>query len=148
MPQCLEITVEKFLFRLPTDCLYSADGVWARAEGNRVVVGLSDFLQQRLGDVAFLHIKPVGTSLAVGSEFAEIETIKVNQGICLPFAGKVVEVNGALAATPEIVNQDPYGRGWLAAIETDDWNVSRMGLLDAQVYSKIMRAQAEAEAAG
>jgi glycine cleavage system H protein len=144
----LETTLDKFVFRVATDRLYSADGVWVRAEENRVRVGLSDFVQQRGGDVAFVHVKPVGTKLADGDEFAELETIKVNQSLFAPLCGTIVEINASLDLTPELINQDPYGKGWLALVEAADWEADRAGLFNAQVYLKVMRAYAEREAAG
>ncbi len=145
MPEYLETTIDKFVFRVATDRLYSADGIWAQAEGNAVRVGLSDFLQQRGGDVAFVHVKPKETSFGEGDEFAELETIKVNQSLFAPVGGTIVEVNASLDASPEIVNQDPYGRGWLAVIEATDWAAARARLLDADAYLAVMRSQAEEE---
>ena len=147
MQEYLETTIDKFVFRVATDRLYSADGVWAWSEGNGVRVGLTDFVQQRGGDVAFVHVKPVGTNLADGNEFAELETIKVNQSIFTPTPGTIVEVNASLDLTPEIINQDPYGKGWLALIEAADWETTRAKLLDADAYLAMMRSQAEQELA-
>lgn len=146
MTDFLETTVDKFIFRVATDRHYSDEGVWAKAEGNRVRIGLSDFLQQRSGDVAFAEVKPEGTSLAFGDEVAVIETIKVNIGLLSPVAGTVVEVNPAMEAAPELINQDSYGEGWLAVIEASDWEADRDRLRDAQSYFGVMKRQAEEEA--
>ena len=100
MPEYLETTIDKFIFRVASDRLYSPDGVWALAEGSRVRVGLTDYLQQRNGDVAFVHVKPVGTTLAVGDEFAELETIKANVSLFAPIRGAIVEVNAELDSQP------------------------------------------------
>lgn len=148
MREFLETSVDKFVFRVAADCLYSPEGVWALAEGNRVRVGLSDYVQQRAGDAAFVHIKPIETRVAAGDELAELETIKANVSLLAPVAGTIVEVNDSLAQSPEVINQDPYGRGWLAVIEAADWDTDRATLYTAQVYLKVMRAQAEREAAG
>jgi glycine cleavage system H protein len=144
----LKTTVDKFVFRVATERLYSPDGVWAQSQGNRVRVGLTDYLQQRGGDVAFVHVRPVGTKLAAGDEFAELETIKANQSLFLPLGGTVVEVNSFLSLTPEIINEDPYGKGWLAVIEADDGEAERAKLLDPQAYLSAMRSQAEQELNG
>jgi glycine cleavage system H protein len=144
----LETTVDKFVFRVAADRFYSSDGVWAQPDGNKVRVGLTDYLQQRGGDVAFVHVKPIGTKLAAGDEFAEIETIKANQSLFLPLGGTVVEVNSALGLTPEVINEDPYGKGWLAVIEVADWEAGRAQLLDPQAYLSTMRSQAERELNG
>ena len=145
MEQFVETTVDKFVFRVATDCLYSVEGVWVRPESGGVRVGWTDYVQQRSGDAAFVRVKPLGTRLAVGDEFAEIETIKVNQSVFAPFGGKIVEINASLALSPEIVNQDPYGKGWLARIEAADWDAASARLLDANAYLAVMRSQAEQE---
>mgnify|MGYP001343519169 FL=1 len=111
MTEFLETTVDKFVFRVATDRLYSPDGVWSllvESEGNRRVrIGLTDYLQQVNGDVAFAHVKPVGTSLAVGDEVAEIETIKANVSVLCPVSGAVVELDGLLGTSPETINEEP-----------------------------------------
>jgi len=146
MTEFLETTVDKFIFKVATDRSYSSEGLWAQADGNRIRIGLSDFLQQRSGDVAFADVKPVGTVLAVGDEVATIETIKVNISLTSPVNGKIVEINPAMQDAPEAINQDPYGEGWLAIIEAADWEADKAALLDPQAYFKLMRGQAEEEA--
>ena len=149
MPEYLETTVDKFIFRVATDRLYHCDGVWAfwlESEGNgRVRIGLTDYLQQLNGDVAFVHVKPVGTEVAVGDEVAELETIKANVSLCSPVSGKVAEVNPDLDLSPEVVNQEPYGKGWVAVLETTNWKADRAKLLDPQAYLSAMQSQAEEE---
>lgn len=146
MTEFLETTVDKFIFKVATDRYYSDKGIWAKAEGNRVTIGLSDFLQQRSGDVAFAEVRQEGTQLAVDDEVALIETIKVNISLVSPVAGKIIEVNPAMELTPELINQDPYGEGWLVIIETTNWESDRAQLHDAQTYFTIMKGQAEDEA--
>ena len=146
MPEFLEATVDKFTFKVATDRFYTREGVWALVEGNRVRIGLSDFLQQRSGDIAFAEVKPVGTTVAVGDEAAAIETIKVNVILGSPVSGKVIEVNPAMETAPEAINQDPYGAGWLAVIAAADWDTERSRLLDAAAYFAVMKAEAEEEA--
>jgi glycine cleavage system H protein len=111
-----------------------------------VRIGVSDFVQQRSGDVAFAEAKPVGTQLAAEDEVASIETIKVDIALGSPLAGSVVEVNPALSDAPEAINQDPYGAGWLAIVEATDWETDRARLLDPQAYFAVMKAEAEEEA--
>lgn len=145
MPEFLETTVDKFTFKVAADRYYSHEGVWAQAEGQRVRIGVSDFLQQRSGDVAFAEVKPEGAVLSAGDEVSVIETIKVNVSLASPVSGKVVAVNPALATAPEVINQDPYGEGWLAVIEPENWDADRARLLDAPAYFVLMKGQAEAE---
>jgi len=146
MPEYLETTVDKFTFKVAADRFYTREGVWALVEGNRVRIGLSDFSQQRSGDIAFAEVKPVDTAVAVGDEVAAIETIKVNVILGSPVNGKVIEVNPDMELKPEVINQDPYGAGWLAAIEATDWDTDRAQLLDPQAYFVVMKAEAEEEA--
>ncbi len=146
MPGFLETTVDKFIFRVAIDRLYSAEGVWALAEGARIRIGMTDFLQQLNGDVAFAEVKPEGTAVATGDEVAAIETIKANVSVTSPVGGAVAEVNPAMELSPEAINQDPYGEGWLAVIEARDWPKDRDTLLDPQAYFELMKGQAEEEA--
>jgi glycine cleavage system H protein len=146
MPEYLETTVDKFIFKVATDRYYSSEGLWALADGNRIRLGLSDFLQQRSGDVAFAEVRPADVTVVVGDEVATIETIKVNISLTSPVTGKVVEVNPAMSTAPEAINQDPYGEGWLAIIEATDWEADRAALLDPQAYFTLMKGQAEEEA--
>jgi glycine cleavage system H protein len=146
MPDYLETTVDKFIFTVATDRLYSAEGIWALADGNRVRVGMTDFLQQLNGDVAFAEVQPEGTAVATGDEVAAIETIKANVEVPSPVGGAIVEVNPALELSPEVINQDPYGEGWLVVIEASDWPTDRDALLGPQAYFELMKGQAEEEA--
>jgi glycine cleavage system H protein len=146
MPDYLEATVDKFIFRVATDRLYSPEGVWAQAEGDRIRVGMTDFLQQRSGDVAFVEVRSAGRAVATGDEVALIETIKANVEVSSPVSGAIAEVNTALATAPEVINEDPYGQGWLAVIEASDWPTDRDALLDPQAYFELMKGQADEEA--
>jgi arsenate reductase len=141
----LELSVDKFLFRFPADLHYSEAGIWVRFEGSRARIGLSDFTQQRNGDVAFAEPKEEGTQVRLGDEVAVVETIKVNLSIPSPVAGKVVEINGDLLTAPELVNQDPYGKGWLAVLEIKDGEAARGTLKTAADYLALTKVQAEAE---
>jgi glycine cleavage system H protein len=145
MPDFLELTIDKFTFRVATDRYYSAEGVWAKAEGGLIRIGLSDFLQQRSGDIAFAEIKPEGTELAFNDEVAVIETIKVNISMGSPVSGKIIEINPDIEMTPEVINQDPYERGWIAIIEASDWEDDWSRLLDAPVYFARIKAEGEDE---
>ncbi len=145
MSEFLEITVDKFTFKVATDRLYSDEGVWAKPEGELVRVGLSDFVQQHSGDVAFTEIKAAGTRLAFGEEMATIETIKVNISLSSPVSGEVQEVNEALASAPEAINQDPYGAGWLVLVRPTNWEAEKARLLEPHAYFTRMKSQAEQE---
>lgn len=146
MTDTLEFTLDKFTFRVPTDRCYNNEGLWARAEDGQVRIGLSDFVQQRSGDVAFADVQPEGTSLAFGDEVAVIETIKVDIYFSSPVTGEVTEINPAMELEPEVINQDPYGKGWLALIEAEDWASDRERLLTPEAYFEEMKREAEEEA--
>lgn len=141
----LELSVDKFIFRFPEDLLYSDSGLWLRPEGGLVRVGLSDFTQQRNGDVAFVEVKDEGTIIRVGEELAMVETIKVNLSVPSPIGGRVAEVNRDLEGAPELVNLDPYRRGWLAVLAPANWEEDKLDLKPAQAYVELARAQAERE---
>ncbi len=146
MAEYLQLAADKFTFRVATDRLYSPEGVWLQSEAaNRVRIGLTDFMQQHSGDVAFLSVKTPGTQLKVGEDIADIETVKVTQSIPCPIAGTILEANQALDVTPELVNQDPYGGGWLAVVEATNWEADRAELLDPSAYLSAMRSQVEQE---
>jgi glycine cleavage system H protein len=141
----MELSVDKFLFRFPSDLYYSEAGIWVRFEGAKARIGLSDYTQQRNGDVAFAEPKEVGARVRTGEEVAIVETIKVNLSIPSPLGGLVVEVNGELLNSPELVNQDPYGKGWLAVLEVENDAAARRGLKTAAEYLALAKVQAEAE---
>jgi glycine cleavage system H protein len=146
MPEYLETTVDKFIFKVATDRLYTQAGVWAKEEGGGVRIGLSDFVQQRSGDVAFADVQPQDTRLAAGEAAAEIETIKVTESVLAPVSGVIAEVNPQMEDSPEVINQDPYGEGWLLLLEPDDWETERVKLMPASDYFIHMKAEAEEEA--
>ncbi len=149
MPEFLQLTIDKFTFQVATDRLYSAEGVWVlplEAGGaNGLRLGMTDFVQQHNGDVAFANIRPPGTPIRLGDEFAEIETMKVNVTLVAPVVGEIVRVNGALTDNPELINNAPYEAGWLVDIKATDWESNRAGLLDPQAYLALMQTQAEEE---
>jgi glycine cleavage system H protein len=149
MSDFLQVTVDKFTFRVAQGRLYSAEGVWVLPEQShgvpRVLIGLTDFLQQHNGDVAFANVKAPGSAVKTGDEFAELETMKVNVGLPSPVSGIIVEVNKALELTPENINQDPYDKGWLVRIEVTCWEADRATLLEPLAYLSVMQSQAEQE---
>ncbi len=146
MAEYLETTVGKFIFRVKAGYLYTEAGVWVDYDPARGVVraGLTDFRQQSSGDVAFVELPAAGDTVAAGGDLANIETIKVDLVVPAPMEGDVVAVNEALSDAPELINQQPYGEGWLVEIKPVAWPVD--GLLDAPAYLAVMQAQAEAEA--
>lgn len=146
MSEFLEATFDKFTFKVAKDRSYSADGIWLEHLGNdRVRVGVADFVQQHSGDLAFASVQPAGSRLAAGEEFAALETVKVNISLPLPIAATIVEVNPALDTRPEVINEDPYGEGWLAVVQASAWDADRKRLLDADDYFAVMEGQVQQE---
>ena len=142
----IELRIDKFIFRVRSGWRYSEAGVWVDYDpaGKTARCGLTDFRQQSSGDVAFVELPAIGTLVAAGEDLVNIETIKVDLIVPAPLEGEVVAVNEALADAPELINQQPYGEGWLVELRPVSW--PSPGLLDAPAYLASMRAQAEAEA--
>ena len=107
---------------VPAELLYSAEHEWARPleDGSAVRIGITDYAQDALGDVVFVDLPAVGTAVAVGDSVGELESTKSVSEMYAPVSGTVVAVNEALANTPQLLNQDPYGEGWLCVIEMSD----------------------------
>ncbi len=145
MQDYLEFQVDKFIFKVLLDRLYSEEGLWVMLEDQHVRIGISDYLQQRSGDVAFVEIKPTGTDLAHGDELVVIETIKVNISLTSPVTGRVMVINPIMEISPEVINQDPYGAGWLAVIEVSGGEAELKHLLDAHTYYSKIKLEAEQE---
>jgi glycine cleavage system H protein len=147
MPDFLELTADKFVFKVATDRLYSKDGLWfvETETAGRVRIGVSDFIQQHSGDVAFVTAKPAGTRIEPGGEVVLLETIKTILGLNSPIGGIVAGANEALETTPELVNQEPYGRGWLTELDIVDWPSDRASLLNATAYFAEMNLLVQEE---
>jgi len=122
---------------VPDDLQYSSDHEWIRLEGNRVRVGITDYAQDALGDVVFVQVPDQGATVAAGAGISEVESTKSVSDIYAPVAGTIVEVNDDLDASPEKLNADPYGDGWICVIEVED-AAAVSGLLDAEAYRKLI----------
>ena len=124
-------------FEIPDDLRYSEEDEWARREGDRVTIGITDWAQQQLGDIVYVELPEVGAALEKGEPFGVIESVKAVSDLFAPVSGEVLEVNADLADRPEAVNEDCYGDGWIAvvAVEHEDEHAS---LLDANAYRKFL----------
>jgi glycine cleavage system H protein len=123
---------------VPDQLRYTSDHEWAARDGDAVVrIGITDYAQDALGDVVFVQLPAVGDAVGAGDSFGEVESTKSVSEIYAPLAGRVVAVNEALVDNPALLNQDPYGEGWICTIELDDaaaWD----GLLDAAAYRDLV----------
>ena len=142
----LEYAHDKFLCRVKEGYRYSRDDFWADIQGDVAVVGIADFLQKARGDVAFLETAAPGLTVTAGQEAGKVETIKATFGILCPVAGTIIEVNPALEASPFLINEDPYGTGWVYKVRLGEGDRGE-ALLAADAYLKLMIEKVLAEAA-
>ena len=124
---------------IPENLKYTKDHEWVRVEGEEAYVGITDYAQGELGDIVFLEIETEGEELAKEEVFGTIEAVKTVSDMFMPVGGEVLEVNEKLEESPEIVNKDPYGEGWLIKIKMT--NPSELDeLLDAAAYKNLLEA--------
>jgi glycine cleavage system H protein len=123
---------------IPADLRYSKDHEWARVDaGGHVRVGITDYAQDALGDVVYVELPAVGDRVQAGDSFGEVESTKSVSDLYAPIAGVVVEINDILADTPQRLNDDPYGEGWIVVIAPDD-TAQVDALLDASAYAALL----------
>ena len=124
---------------IPDDLRYSEQDEWARTEGERVTVGITDYAQQQLGDVVFVDLPEVGAALTRGEPFGVIESVKAVSDLYAPLSGEVLETNDQLADRPELVNAECYGQGWMLVLRADAGAAD--ALMDADAYRKHVEAR-------
>jgi len=122
---------------IPAELKYTKDHEWVRIEGNIAVVGITDFAQGELGDIVFVDIDSVGDELNAGDVFGSVEAVKTVSDLYLPLSGKVVEFNEELESEPELVNTDPYGKGWIIKLEIAE-GTDQSELLSADQYNEVI----------
>jgi len=122
---------------VPDELRYTSDHEWARLEGDVIRIGITDYAQDALGDVVFVQLPEPGASVSESESFAEVESTKSVSDVYAPVAGTVVEVNAELGDSPQRLNEDPYGEGWICVIRPSD-GASFDGLLDAEGYRKLI----------
>ena len=120
---------------LPESLRYTDEHVWVRMEGGEAVIGISDFAQDQLGEIAFVDLPAVGVRFDAGSDFGTVESLKSVNQLYMPIPGEVVAVNEELESTPTLVNVSPYGEGWMIRIRPD---ASAESLLDAAAYRALL----------
>lgn len=120
------------------DRSYSKDHEWIKVEGGLAVVGITDFAQNSLHEITFVEISEVGTVLEANGECGLVESMKASSDIFSPVSGEIVEVNAELEDAPEIVNEDPYGKGWMFKIKPSNLDADISGLMDAAAYKEFI----------
>jgi glycine cleavage system H protein len=122
---------------VPGNLLYTKDHEWIRIEGNTGYVGVTDFAQGELGDIVFIEIETVGETLAKEEVFGTIEAVKTVSDMFMPVSGEILELNPALEETPDVVNKDPYGKGWMVKIKLTNPSEAA-GLLTPEQYKALL----------
>jgi glycine cleavage system H protein len=125
----------------PTDLKYTQDHEWLRLKDGVATVGLTDHAQKQLGDVVYAELPKVGGTVSAGEPFGTVESVKAVSELYAPVSGKVVKINEALTDSPELLNEDPYGEGWIVEIQPSDSKLPS-GLLDAQGYINYIKEEA------
>jgi len=123
------------LSNVPEGLRYTKDHEWAKLEGKRARIGITDFAQDQLTDVVYVELPPIGNTVKQGEPIGTVESVKAVSEIFSPITGKVVEVNKALTEKPELVNKDPYGEGWMVVVETAE-PAQATALMDAAAYRR------------
>lgn len=143
-----ELQFDKFRLRVPEGHWYAGYDTWVRVEGKEGIIGVTDFFQTKIGDIAYVSAAEE-TSFEQDDVFATLESIKATLDLTIPASGEVIAFNPVLQEHPELVSQDPYGEGWIVRLRLTDWEADREMLLSAEAYFKLMQdkvAQALQEA--
>ncbi len=121
----------------PEDLKYHKEHSWVKIDGNRATVGITDYAQESLGDIVYVDLPDIDSSVDADGEIGEIESTKATSSVISPVSGTIAKVNTELEDTPETINEDPYGKGWIVVIEMD--NAKEAGsLMDAEEYGKFV----------
>ncbi|OGQ36627.1 MAG: glycine cleavage system protein H [Deltaproteobacteria bacterium RIFCSPHIGHO2_12_FULL_43_9] len=129
-------------YEIPDDLFYTKEHEWARREGDFVVVGISAYAQESLGDIVFIELPKIGEELSQNDTFGVVESVKAVSDLFSPISGKVVETNGTVTETPELINQDPYGEGWLIKLTMGD-DSELHNLMNATEYEEYLGQEAK-----
>ncbi len=125
---------------VPSELLYTKEHEWVRIDGNSATVGITHFAQNQLGDVVFVELPDVGKTFETGDSFGTVESVKAVSEIYAPLSGSIVEINNDVIDAPELVNEDPYGQGWLAKFE---FTTKPSDLLNAADYEQFIKEEAD-----
>ncbi|MBB6271484.1 glycine cleavage system H protein [Pedobacter cryoconitis] len=123
----------------PSELKYTKDHEWVRVEGNEAFIGITDFAQRELGDIVYIDINTVGEEVGQDEVFGSVEAVKTVSDLFMPVTATVLEINAQLNDSPELVNNDPYGDGWMVKVTLSD-AAQVAGLLDAEAYQALVGA--------
>ncbi|HTO09778.1 MAG TPA: glycine cleavage system protein GcvH [Myxococcota bacterium] len=127
-------------YEIPDDCQYTESDEWVRVDGTIVRIGITDYAQSELNDIVFVELPETGRQLESGQAFGVVESVKAVSDLLAPIAGEIVEVHGRLSEHPEWLNEDPYGRGWIIALNPEDLDAVD-GLMSAVEYRAHVKAR-------
>lgn len=126
--------------KIPEDLKYHKEHTWVKLSGKKAIIGITDYAQGQLGDIVYIDLPEVDSEVEANAEMAEIESTKATSSVIAPVTGVVIEVNEDLAESPEIINEDPYGKGWIAKVEIED--PSELDeLMDAGEYARFIEEE-------
>lgn len=140
-----EIKADKWTFRVPKNRFYNENDCWAKMDENIAIVGITDFLQNMVGDVIYVQLPTIGAAVEQFGEVSSFESVKTVLDLLSPVSGVVREVNEELRQRPELVNQDPYDKGWFVKIEVKDFGADKENLLGPEAYFEVMKRKIETE---
>lgn len=124
----------------PQDIRYHKEHTWVRITGKKGTIGITDYAQDALGDIVYIDLPELDSAVEANTEITEIESTKSTSSVISPVSGRIIEVNEELAETPEVINEDPYGKGWIAVIELENPSEAD-DLLDASEYGKLVEEE-------
>lgn len=124
---------------IPENLMYTKDHEWIRVEGEEAFIGITDFAQKELGDIVFIEVETLDETLDIEEAFGTIEAVKTVSDMFMPISGKIVEFNEMLESSPEVINSDPYGEGWIIKIKISDTDEIKE-LLDASAYKELIES--------
>lgn len=126
----------------PEDLKYHKEHTWVRVSGKKATIGITDYAQDALGDIVYIDLPEIDSTVEANTEMAEIESTKATSAVIAPVSGTIIEVNEKLEDSPEIINEDPYGKGWIAVIEMDDES-ELDDLMDIDDYERYLEEEAK-----
>jgi glycine cleavage system H protein len=140
-----EYVYDKFIFKVKNEIYYHMDGCWIEKTGDTATIGVTDFFQTLNGDVASVSLFGIGLNLKQGDPFGDIETMKVSFELTSPVSGEITEHNKLLDDSPELVNLEPYGNGWLLKLKLENFETDKANLMDSKSYFDFMKTKVDSE---